>query len=56
MDDYFGEIMKKINYGGKVTIDNIRRSLSAFLSWLEALFVSLNKPHKFRRTMATRAI
>ena len=76
------------NFRGKVTIDNIRRSLSPFFSWLEeedyiALLVSLNKPHsrltesgvelrlremgkklgvekvhphKFRRTMATRAI
>ena len=88
-----------INNCGKVTIDNIRRSLSTFfdaktkihlLNYIEsrkdnnnALFVSLNKPysrltesgvelrlrekgkklgvekvhpHKFRRTMATRAI
>ena len=82
------EFLDMFSNCGKVTIDNIRRSLSPFFSWLEeedyiALLVSLNKPHsrltesgvelrlremgkklgvekvnphKFRRTMATRAI
>ena len=54
-----------INNCGKVTIDNIRRSLSTFFSWLEELRlremgkkVGVEKvhPHKFRRTMTTRAI
>ena len=54
-----------INNCGKVTIDNIRRSLSTFFSWLEELRlremgkkVGVEKvhPHKFRRTMATRVI
>ena len=67
------------NNCGKVTIDNIRRSLSTFFSWLEEedkphnrltesgvelrlremgkkLGVEKVYPHKFRRTMATRAI
>ncbi len=56
---------QSINNCGKVTIDNIRRSLSTFFSWLEELRlremgkkagVEKVHPHKFRRTMATRAI
>ncbi len=77
---------RSINNCGKVTIDNIRRSLSTFFSWLEEedyiikspmkrihkvktaivvretipaekrLGVEKIHPHKFRRTMATKAI
>ena len=59
-----------INNCGKVTIDNIRRSLSTFFvarlteSGVELRLREMGKklgvekvhPHKFRRTMATRAI
>ena len=49
-----------INNCSKTTIDNIRRNLSSFFSWLEAEDYIIKSPirriHKIRRSMATRAI
>ena len=44
--DYLQTVYQAINNCGKVTIDNIRRSLSTFFSWLEEEDYIIKSPMK----------